>query len=66
MNKNNHKKMEKLNLIQKMKHLIVESKWRIIMKDFKLMIIDFMFVVYFGVLYFGGLVIVGVIYMFSI
>ena len=61
MIKNNHSKMEKLNLIQKMKHLIVENKWKIMKKYFKLMIIDFMFVVYFG-----GLVIVGVIYMFSI
>lgn len=67
MNKNNHSKMEKLNLTQKMKHLIVENKWRIMMKDFKLMNIDFMCVVYWGFLYFGWyLVIVGVIYMFSI
>jgi uncharacterized membrane protein (DUF106 family) len=67
MNKNNHSKMEKLNLIQKMKHLIVENKWKIMIKDFKLMNIDFICVIYWGFLYFGWyLVIVGVIYMFSI
>lgn len=67
MNKNNHSKMEKLNLTQKMKHLIVENKWKIMIKDFKLMNIDFICVIYWGFLYFGWyLVIVGVIYMFSI